>query len=465
MRHLLTLRPSLSLLLMVASLATAGAILAQDTSAPSEDGAKETPAAAEGSVDWSEVFSTPQGKWPEPMDELQWRGDLSAAIEEAQETGRPLLVTARCLPCKQCATIDKEVLEGGPELTPLMSRFVTVRLLNAFDLDLRLLPAEGFQDFDVSWWVYLLSPEGEVYGVFGGKDEVSDATRISTKALANTLTRVLDHHSDPRRKQWKLDGPAADWESPMQSSKDLPGFESWEKSYPDFGAQGCMHCHQVAEVLRQPAIEAGNFDPVRDVQVWPYPENVGLTVDRDDGLLVTVVQADSPAAKIGVQVGDRLAAAGGRRLFGQTDLRGVLHREAWPAGEIELRWIRDGEQQAGNLQLAKGWRKTILDWRMSISQGNIGPDPGFFPLTASRKQARKDGMAISPYFGRGADSSLAFQAGLRPSHVILAINGESPNLNGRAFLVWFRLNHRKGQELELTVLEGDRERVIRYTPK
>ncbi len=122
---------------------------------------------------WPEILGPPQGSRPAPQDEVVWRADLDAGLAEAGAAGRPLFVTLRCLPCKQCADFDKDVLEGGPRLDPLLKQFVTVRLTNARDVDLGLLPMEGFQDMDLSWWGWFLSPEGRVYGVFGGRDHVS----------------------------------------------------------------------------------------------------------------------------------------------------------------------------------------------------------------------------------------------------------------------------------------------------
>src|SRR5205807_1639932 len=162
----------------------------------------------------------------------------------------------RCLPCKPCAAFDKDVLEGGAELDPMLQQFVTVRLVTAKELDFRIFPADGFQDMDPSWWGCFLSPAGNSCGIFGGRGGV-----------------------------------------------------------------------------------AGK---VRDTQIWPLPENVGVKVDRDDGLRVTEVRPDSPAAHAGLQSGDELAAAGGRRLFSQADFRGVLHRGPRAAGSIEVVWIRDG---------------------------------------------------------------------------------------------------------------------------
>src|SRR6185369_6505564 len=126
------------------------------------------------------------------------------------------------------------------------------------------------------------------------------------------------------------------------------------------------------DILRQPAIDAHTFDKQRDMYVWPLPENIGVEVDRDDGLRVKSVKAESPAARAGINAGDLIGAASGRRLFGQADLRAALHRGPHDAGKIDLVWLHDGKVREGRLELTNGWRKTVLDWRMSLSQGNIG---------------------------------------------------------------------------------------------
>src|SRR3954466_3796967 len=88
----------------------------------------------------------PKVQPPAPLEAVRWRGDLGNAFEQARREGRPLFVTMRCLPCKQCSAFDKGVLGGGPELDPLLKQFVTVRLTDAQDVDLRVLPMADFQD-------------------------------------------------------------------------------------------------------------------------------------------------------------------------------------------------------------------------------------------------------------------------------------------------------------------------------
>jgi hypothetical protein len=408
-------------------------------------------------ADWSQVLVPSQAPIPFPDTSVVWRKDVATAMKEAKESNRPLFVTMRCLPCKQCSAFDKEVLEGGPQLNPLLARFVTVRLTNAANIDLRMFPVEGFQDLDMSWWGWFLSPEGKIYGVFGGRDHVSDATRISKDALMTTLLRVLQHHYDPRRPSWNVDGLAPALSGEPQTPRQLPGYASWNGHLPakERATASCIHCHQVNDILRTPAVEAKTFDKIRDVEVWPLPENVGLTVDRDDGLLVKSVAPNGAAARAGIKEGDRLGAAGGRRLFSQADFRGVLHRGPRDAGSMDVVWLRDGKVMADKLDVPPDWRKTSLDWRMSISQGVIGAYPGFFPLSVNagkRKQFRidADAMAVEPYMG-SSTSSAAYKAGVRGNHVVTAVDGVSTNLTGRAFLVWFRQRHDAGDHVKLTL--------------
>jgi len=420
------------------------------------------------SVDrWDKILGPSQGSIPAPQEKVVWRSDLSEALRDARSQNRPLFVTLRCLPCKQCSAFDKDVLEGGPDLDPLLRQFITVRLTSAKDIDLRLLPVQGFQDLDLSWWGYFLSPEGRLYGIFGGRDEVSDETRISKAALIATLRRVLAHHYDPRRAGWDIDGPAPDLSGSAVTPAQLPGYPSWAKDRK-FDKQtaeaGCIHCHQVAEILRQPAIDARTFDKQRDLDMWPLPENVGIKLDRDDGLRVTEVIPASPAALARLEAGDELGSAGGRRLFGQTDLRGVLHRGPRGAGTIEIHWLRNRTPMSGTLTLSDGWRKTVLGWRMSVSQGNIGAEPCFWPLSASAAERSKlaipDGRLLVRAY---APFGNAKAAGLSDPMWVTSIDGRQPDLSGRPLLVWFRLRHELGDPVTLIVLDADgKQREIRY---
>jgi hypothetical protein len=198
--------------------------------------------------------------------------------------------------------------------------------------------------------------------------------------------------------------------------------------------------------------------------MWPLPENVGIKLDRDDGLKVLHVDSGSPADKAGLRAGDELGAAGNRKLFGQTDFRGVLHRGPRGAGAIEIHWLRDGKPMSGKLIVSEGWRKTVLDWRMSVSQGNIGAEPCFWPLSSNAGDRERLGVRPGKLLVRAyAPFGNAKAAGLTEHMWVVGIDGQSPDLSGRALLVWFRLRHEMGDPVELTVVEpGAGEKRIQY---
>src|SRR3954469_8594887 len=129
--------------------------------------ASPTSAAPWQQVPWDRVLGPAQGMLPPPRAALadpielpthrtdtartriRWDDDLPAALKVARQENCPVFVTLRCLPCKTCSEFDKDVLEGGPDLDPLFRQFITVRLISAKDVDLRLLPMAKWQDMDV----------------------------------------------------------------------------------------------------------------------------------------------------------------------------------------------------------------------------------------------------------------------------------------------------------------------------
>lgn len=409
-----------------------------------------------------EALKSQTVKLPNAQDSLIWRKDIKRSLFEAQLKNKPLFVTFRCLPCKQCSSFDKSVLEGGPELSPLLKQFITVRLTDAAQLNSAIFPFEGYQDLDLSWWGYILSPQGQIYGIFGGKDHISDQTRISIKALQNTLTRILQHHYQPDRKKWHVDGPVPDLKK-GKSPKDYPMFNDWKNDNPWIAKQTCIHCHQVNDIIRFAPIKLGKFDKKKDLNMWPLPENVGIEVDRDHGLKVKALIEGRPVVH-SLKVGDELLAAGTRLLFSQADFRGVLHRFA-DTGSLPV-WVKRNKKLVKtSIELKANWKQALklehLYWRKSVYDGPISAGPGFFPLKGPK--SGKGSMSVKPFMGKNANQRPAYKAGIRQNHVIIAVNGESPDFFGRSFMGWFKLKFSPGETITYTVLEKGKRRDIKYT--
>lgn len=395
---------------------------------------------------------------PDPQGEVRWRDNFDLALAEAHGAGRPLLVTWRCLPCEQCGEFDKEILDGSPTLDPLLRRFVTVRLTDASLLDERFFPYRTHQDLDLSWWAYFLSPDGDLYAVFGGKDHVSENTRISETAFENTMKRVLAHHANPHRREWDVDRPMGSSSLVEHGPRDSAGYElllekrpGLEKPHDEYGS--CLHCHQVGDMLTMESLADGTFTVDAFMGRWPLPENVGLLLDRDDGLLVKTVTIGSPAANAGLRPGDRLGMAEETRLFGQADFRGVLHRAAQGSDTISVGWLRDGAVLFADLAVEPGWREANNAWRKTVYDGVYGPGMGFFPLNGPQA-GKGQGLSLKPWMGPKPAERPVFATGLRPNMEIVAIDGMGDDLPTRELITWFRLNHKPGDEVVYQVRGG-----------
>ena len=416
---------------------------------------------------WEEVLSPPRKNLPFSRGKLVWFENLERALAVARREDRPVFVTLRCVAAPSFAEFDAQVLTPKPALRSLLDRFVTVRLVTVHDVDTRYLPLDGYMDFDASWWGWFLSPEGRLYGVYGGRDHRSDTSVVSETSLATALDRVLRHHAHPDREAWDVDGPAPDPQLGPRTPLDLPGFVSWGRRQADLGQQGCMRCHQIPSILRQPDVDRRRFVKGRDVSPWPYPENVGIELARDEGLRILQVQRNSPAWRAGLRGGDELGVADGRLLLSQTDLRAALERGPREAGKIELIWMRLGEVHRGIVRLPEKWRTTPLRWRWSIALSNIGAHPGFDWATPVSERERErnglehDTMALRPSFG-ARKNWLALRAGLQPSDVILAVDDFDRNIGGVAFFTWFRMRYEPGDMVTLKIRRGRNPLEIRY---
>ena len=90
--------------------------------------------------------------------------DIPAAMAEARRTSKPLFVTFRCVPCRDCAAFDADVANGSEKVRLFArDRFISVRQVEMKGVDLN-----QFQfDYDLNWAAMFLNADGTVYARYG----------------------------------------------------------------------------------------------------------------------------------------------------------------------------------------------------------------------------------------------------------------------------------------------------------
>jgi S1-C subfamily serine protease len=199
----------------------------------------------------------------------------------------------------------------------------------------------------------------------------------------------------------------------------------------------------------------------KDLFVYPMPQQIGLTMDVDDGLVVAKVTDDSPAAQTGIARGDQLVALGGQPLVSTADIQWVLHHSPAQA-ELAVEVRRDGKSLQKTLTLSGDWKKSDIAWRASSWYG-LRQGVKFEPLPTAEKQQRgiapeRMALAIKGLFGKGGPHLK--QRGVQTNDVVVAVNDRTDLLTETDFLAYLRLEHGPKDAIKLTILRGDKRREI-----
>jgi hypothetical protein len=382
--------------------------------------------------------------------------DLAKAKAEAKETGKPLLVVLRCVPCPPGKTLDTAVMQPDKELEAIEKQFVCVRIIQTKGLDLSL-----FQyDYDMSWAAMFLSPDLTIYGRYGTRNASgpgSDAI-LSAAAFQKAAERALALHKGyPANKQQLAakKGTTPDYPVPEKT----PGLE--ERGKGETTRQTCIHCHMVKEFALRAKWEAGKLSPA-DIWVYPMPDRVGLELDPEDGLLVKFVAPGSPAAKAGLTAGDSLVSAAGQPLISTADLQWVLTATPTEA-KLPLTFRHGGKVLEKTLALTGDWKQqSNIAWRASSWYG-LRQGLKVEPLTPADKKSRgiEDdnlALAVKGLFGKGAPKLQ--EAGLRNGDIIVAVDGKSDDMSESTFLASLRLDHGPKDSIKFTVLRGEKKQEL-----
>ncbi|MBI3465369.1 MAG: PDZ domain-containing protein, partial [Planctomycetes bacterium] len=195
---------------------------------------------------------------------------------------------------------------------------------------------------------------------------------------------------------------------------------------------------------------------------YPLPENIGLTMDLDDGQRVQSIKPHSPAARAGLQPGDQLVTLNGQRLISQADIQWVLHQSPVET-QLAATVRRDGTMTQKTIAMNGPWKESDLTWRASSGPG-LRYGLWALPLADAEKKQRDipaDSLALRVSKLHAPRAAKLKDAGLREGDVIVAVDGNSTAISESQFLASLRLDHPPDGSVTFTVLRNGRREDLK----
>lgn len=384
--------------------------------------------------------------------------DYQRGFEQAKETGKPLLIVMRCIPCLACSGIDAQVLMKQTDLDPLLDQFVCVRVINANAIDL-----SKFQfDYDLSFSTLFFNADGTLYGRYGSWTHQKQPDDKTTAGFKKALQAALDiHHGYPANKASLTGKQGA--EVPFKTPVEIPTLAGRYRIGLDWNGKvvpSCVHCHQVGDAFRTWYRSRKETIPEKWIYPQPAPETIGMKLASESIAHVDEVEPRSIAAKAGLQPGDDFVSIQGEPLVSIADVSWILNN----AGETDsLRAVvrRNGEQKSITLDLPPGWRQhtdishRVATWSMrAMALGGLVLED----LDNDQRQERsidRGSMALwVKNLGQYGQHAAAKNAGFKKGDVLVAIDGQADRTTEGEMIGYLLKHHQPGESVEATVLRG-----------
>lgn len=380
--------------------------------------------------------------------------DIEAGFAEAKRTGKPLLITFRCVPCEACESFDAEVAKGSERLMKMAKEnFVCVRQVEMKGVDLSL-----FQfDKDLSWAAMFLNADRTIYARYGTQSAEGSDAYNSLASLENTIKRVLALHARYPANAAMLKGKTGQ-RLQYRTAMEMPGLKDKEKYAQKTERQNCIHCHNIHDAEQAWAKKKGRFS-IEMMWRYPLPENLGLRINRDDGILVDDVKQGSPAHAAGIRTGDSLWFADGQAVASIADLQWVLHHKPGTPTFLNLTLGRGDSGRKVSLRLPAKWKKTDFSWRGSM--WSLDPKLGCWAVQLKPEEVakRKINTRGNAFFIKWINDKLPagrelLNAGIKQNDVLVGYGGKPITTDMRGLNADLRVNYKVGQRLPLTLIRG-----------
>lgn len=391
--------------------------------------------------------------------------DLDTAYQLARESGKPILVTLRCIPCDECVKLDDDLVDNDIVIRPLLEQFVCVRIVGTNGLDLNT-----FQyDTDQSFALFMLNADKTIYGRFGTRSHRTDwIGDVSLTGMAHALEGALALHKQYPENKASLVGKTGE---PLEfdSPEKYPGLRDQYTdriNYSGDVVKSCIHCHQIGEARRDFYWDQSQPIPEQILFPYPHPKVVGMILDPNRRATVKDIVAGTPAAASGLQSNDEILLMNGQPLISMADVQWILHHVPAEGGQVTLSVRRDGEDRTAVLELEAGWRQVDdISWRVSswgmraIATGGLS----LVTLDEEKKQALEiEGpMALQvKHVGQYGKHAAGKQAGFKVDDILIAYDGRTDFTREADLFAYVGRTHQHGDNVAVEVLrDGKRHQL------
>lgn len=391
--------------------------------------------------------------------------DLDKAYQLARQSGKPILVALRCIPCEECVKLDDDLVDNDPIIRPLLEQFVCVRIVGTNGLDLNT-----FQyDTDQSFALFMLNADKTIYGRFGTRSHRTDwMGDVSLDGMARALDGALALHKqypDNRSLLAGKTGKPLEFDTP-EKFPALSEKYTDRLNYSGDVVKSCIHCHQIGDARRDYYWEQSQPIPEPILFPYPHPKAVGMILDPNQRATVKDITAGTPAAASGLQPGDEIVLMNGQPLLSMADVQWILHHVPAEGGEIALRVRRDDEVIDTSLTLGSGWRQADdISWRVS-SWGMRGIATGGLSLKTladNEKQALglEGAMALRiTHVGQYNKHAAAKRAGFQVDDILISYDGRTDLRREADVFAYVGRNLKHGDVIDVEILRDGKRRQL-----
>lgn len=394
--------------------------------------------------------------------------DIPGAFDKAKETGKPIVVVLRCLPCHECVKLDDELVDTHPVIRPLLEQFVCVRQVATNGLDLNL-----FQfDTDQSFAVFFLNADRTIYGRFGTRSHRTEwVGDVSLKGLAKALQKTLELHKNyDAGVRMSLVGKTG---SPMEvaSPEKYPSLKDKftdKLNYQGDVVKSCIHCHQVGDAQREFYWRANRPIPEKVLYPYPHPTVVGLVMDPNELATIKEVNPGAAAAAAGFKRGDVIETLAGQPMLSAADVQWVLHCIDPAGGKILAKISRGTQSMTLTLNLADHWRQAgDLSWR--VTSWGLRRIAGGGMVLENPDSAALDGLKITDgkmalrvkRVGQYGPHGTAKRVGIREGDIITSFAGRDDLMTEQELHGYVVTSMKPGDKASVVLVRNGRKQTFR----